>query len=669
MRTAFAVLVASLLARGLAACAPASTLPAAAGPARERLAAETPKEMAGGTTFTAPAGWSYLERDGVAILETPEPDSRIAVVESTAADAEAAVAEAWRKYRPDFKRPLKLKTEYPGRDGWDLYVSLDYETSPNEKLYVGAVALRSGASWTVQLWELSDATGEKRGAQVGMFEESMRPAGYRRETFAGKAAHALDATRLAGIDAFIERARTELGIPGIGVAIAQGGRLVHLKGYGVRELGKEAPVDADTLFMIQSNGKALTTLLLALLVDDGKLRWDQPVVEVWPEFKLGDAATTASVQVQHLLCACTGLPRQDLESLFEYGEATPASQMKLLATFQPTTKFGETFQYSNLLAAAAGYTAAHVLYPTMELGRGYDEAMHTRVFAPLGMRTTTFDFALALRGNHATGHGSDIDGRTAVATTDIHREIIPLRPAGGEWSSARELIKYVQLELDGGKLPGGKQLVSRDNLLVRRAPKVRTGETSTYGMGLVVDTKWGIPVVDHGGGGPGYLSNMLFLPDHGVGAVILTNSDPWGYVLLDPFKRFLLEQLFDGKPEAEDDLRAAAKSWKERLAKERERLVIPADPVDVAKLGRRYVSPALGTIDVRAEGGQTIFDFKEWKSAVASRKNDDGTTSFVLMVPELFSSFPVLVVGVGEDGTRQLILRDAQHEYVFVEAR
>ncbi len=358
--------------------------------------------------------------------------------------------------------------------------------------------------------------------------------------------------------------------------------------------------------------------------------------------------------------------QQDAEILVEFDEATSASQMKLLATFRPTTKFGEAFQYSSLLAAAAGYTAAHVLYPATELGRGYDEAMRTRVFAPLGMKATTFDFARALRGNHATGHAWDVDARTAIATMDINRAIIPVRPAGGEWSSAREFIKYVQLELDGGKLPGGKQLVSRGNLLERRAPKVPTGETSTYGMGLVVDTKWGIPVVDHCGGITGYASNMLFLPDHGVGAVILTNSTG-GWFSLDAFKRFLVEQLFDGKPEAEDDLRAAAKSFKETLAEERPRLSIPADPAEVAKLSRRYISPALGTIDVGDKGGQTIFDFKEWKSPVASHKNDDGTTSFVTIAPGMVGF--QLVVGVGADGTRQLIMRDAQHEYVFVEAK
>ena len=94
-----------------------------------------------------------------------------------------------------------------------------------------------------------------------------------------------------------------------------------------KSLGSPDPVDADTLFLAASNTKALTTLLLATLVDEGKLRWDQPVTEVYPGFRLGDAATTRQVQVRHLVCACTGLPRQDFEWLFNCASATPASSL------------------------------------------------------------------------------------------------------------------------------------------------------------------------------------------------------------------------------------------------------------------------------------------------------------------------------------------------------
>jgi hypothetical protein len=232
------------------------------------------------------------------------------------------------------------------------------------------------------------------------------------------------------------------------------------------------------------------------------------------------------------------------------------------------------------------------------------------------------------------------------------------------WTSARDLSKYLQLELANGSLESGMRLVSKENLLERRKRQVATGEDSVYGMGLVVDTRYGIPVVSHGGSLFGYKSDMIFLPDHGVGAVILTNSDTGGY-LNGLLRRRLLEVLFDGKPEAVEQAKAALAQRKANIAKYRERLVAPPDPAEAGKLAAQYVSQALGTLRVRAQDGATIFDFGNWRSAVASRKNDDGTVSFLSIDPTI-GGFNFVV---GEkDGKRALMMRDSQHDYAFVEA-
>ena len=221
----------------------------------------------------------------------------------------------------------------------------------------------------------------------------------------------------------------------------------------------------------------------------------------------------------------------------------------------------------------------------------------------------------------------------------------------------------MQLELALGKLPDGRQLVSAENLLMRRSPQIAVGEDQTYGMGLIVDRKYGIPVVSHGGSMAGFKSNLYFLPESGIGAVLLTNSDNGGF-LLGSFERRLLEVVFDGKPEAVADVAAAAARHKAALAKERERLVVPADAALVAGLARRYSSKELGELDVLTQNGVTTFDFGEWKSAVASRKNDDGTISFITIDPTN-SGFEFVVGERG--GKRVLIIRDGQHEYVFNE--
>ncbi|PWB68148.1 MAG: serine hydrolase [Holophagae bacterium] len=632
--------------------------------ASEQVTEDTPRATPAGTTFTLPAGWTMTTQGPMVVLDPPEPDSHLAIVDLTAKDADTAVAAGWAAYKPGFNRPLRIALPQAPRDGWEERKAFQYETSPNERAVVSAYAWRAGETWTVVLIDGTEPTFEKRGAPVGLAVQSLRPKGYSRESFAGKKAHPLDEQRLATLKEFVTNGMTMLDTPGVGLAFIDGGKTVWAGGLGVKELGKPDPVGADTLFLAASNTKALTTLLLAELVDEGKMRWDQPVTELFPAFKLGDAATTKQVQVKHLICACTGMPRQDLEWLFEYRGETPASAIELLGTMQPTSGFGEVFQYSNLMAAAAGFIGGATAVPGKEWGAAYDEAMRTKVFAPLGMTTTTFDFAAALAGDVAQPHGDDVDGKVTRARMDVNYAVVPARPAGGVWTSARELARYVEMELAKGMLPDGTRLVSAENLLARYEPNVIVGENVTYGMALMVDTRYGIPVVHHGGDLAGYHSDMIWLPDHGVGAVILTNADS-GVVIRGPLLRRLLEVLFDGKPEADEMLRVAAAQRKAAIANERERLTVPADAAAVAKLAPRYVSPALGEVTVRKEPSATLFNVGEWKSAVASRKNDDGTISFITIDPTI-SGLEFVVADT--DSQRRLITRDAQHEYVFEEA-
>jgi CubicO group peptidase (beta-lactamase class C family) len=474
----------------------------------------------------------------------------------------------------------------------------------------------------------------------------------------------LNAERLAQMKEFVEMAMKKLDVPGVGVAFIENGKIVYEGGHGVKELGKPDAVDANTLFMAASNTKGMTTLLLARLVDEGKVKWDDFVTTAYPRFKLGDAKTTAQVRIEHLICACTGLPRQDLPWLFEFRKATAASSMEMLGRMQPTSGFGEVFQYSNIMASGAGYVAGYLYNPKLELGAAYDEAMTRKIFEPLEMKSTTFDYARALKGNHASPHSYDANGKQMAASMDLNYSIHPHRPAGGVWTSAHDLIRYVQLELAKGKLPNGKVLVSETNLLARRKPYVKVGAFGSYGMGLQVDNRWGTPVVSHGGSMIGFKSDIIFLPEHGVGAVILTNADTGG-IILGPFRRRFLEVLFDGKPEAAEDIAKAAENYKAAQAKYRERLVVPASEDAASGLAPRYASPVLGELAVTRKGSSTIFDLGEWRSSVASRKNDDGTISFITVDPG-DSGFEFVQSKRGEK--RALIVREGQHEYIFTEA-
>ena len=629
----------------------------------EQLTSEATRTTAAGATFTAPAAWTIRSDGNKIVLTPPETDSHLAIVDVKAPDAASAVTAAWAAYRPDFKRPVKLMTPSPAREGWEERKNFDYETSPDERAVLGARAWRAGGSWTVVILDGKEPTFEKRASQFSLILGSLRPKGYNKETFAGRKALPLTPERIAEMKAFVEASMKKLDIPGASLALVDGGRVVFEGGLGVRESGKPEPVDANTLFMAASNTKGITTLLLARLVDQGKLRWEEPVVEAYPPFKLGDAAVTRQVLIKHLICACTGLPRQDLEWIFEFKDATPAASLALLGAMHPTSKFGEVFQYSNLMASAAGYVGGHLYDAKSELGAAYDRAMQNLIFTPLGMTSTTFDMSRALKGNHASPHGDDVDGKPRLANMAFNYSVMPHRPAGGVWTSAHDLARYVQLELGRGKLPDGSRLVSEANLLMRRRPQIALGENQSYGMGLIEDKTWGVSVIHHGGSMAGYKSDLMFLPDYGVGAVLLTNSDTGG-MLLRPTMRRLLEILFDGKPEAVGNVDAAAANFKAGLAKERERLVIPASPELAAKLARRYASAALGEIAVKSDAAGTTFDFGEWSSKVASRKNDDGTISFITIDP---TNNGFEFVAAERSGKRALVTRDGQHEYVFTE--
>jgi len=635
---------------------------AATDTASQKLTADTPKTTVLGNTFVAPKDWTIRVKGNATILEAPEGNSWMALVDVQAKTAEEALAEAWKVYKPDAKWPVKVTNDLPDRDGWSHRRVYNYQTSPNEKRGVDAIVLYSGTNWTVVIEDMADAVGEKRGSQIALAFGRLLPKGYSRESFAGKKPNVLDQARIAELGRFIERGEKELGVPGVALGLVQDGKVIFADGFGLKELNGSEKPDGDTLFMVASNTKAMTTLLLAKLVDEHRLTWDTPVTQLMPSFRLGDAKTTQSVLVKHLICACTGMPRQDMEWIFEYGKATPATTLTLLGTMQPTSKFGELFQYSNLMAAAAGYTGAYVLYPQTELGAAYDKAIQTYVFDPLQMTSTTFDSHRALAGNHAGSHSQDADGHTAKAMTAINDAIIPARPAGGAWSSVRDMLKYVSMELAEGKLPDGTTYISKEPLLARRAPQVYIGKDDSYGMGLMVDKTYGVPVVHHGGDLTGYHSDMMWLPEQNVGAVILTDGDP-GWLIRTRFRRKLLEVLFDGHPEADAQLAADGKSYFAGLAADRKLLTIPADASESSKLAQHYSNASLGDITVSQSGSATVFDFGEWKSAVGTRKNPDGTISFITTVPGAMGFEFV----VGSGAKRTLTMRDAQHEYVFEE--
>ncbi|HEY5936025.1 MAG TPA: serine hydrolase domain-containing protein [Kofleriaceae bacterium] len=642
----------------------AKPLPTTTAPAKkETLSADTPRTTVTGNGFVAPAGWTIWVSGPATIVEAPEGDSRIALIDVKAKDADAAVELGWAAYKPDKKWAVERAIELPDRDGWSRSKQYAYQTSPNEKRLVAAGALFANDGWTVVIIDVAEATASKRGSQIGIVFERLLPKGGALESFAGKKAHPLDADRIAKLKKFVEDAMKTFDTDGVAFGLVENGKTVFAGGFGRRQIGKPAKIDANTKFMIGSNTKALTTLMLGKLVDEKKLTWETTATSLLPTFKLGDPDTTGKVQVKHLICACTGMPRQDLQWILEFKGLKPEGVMTALGGMQPTSKFGELFQYSNFMAAAAGYLGGHVANPKLELGAAYDKAMQDRVFGPLGMKATTFDFKKAQTGNFALPQGTDLDGKPTAGPHAMNSSAIPVRPAGAAWSTVNDMLAYIKMELAEGKLPNGKQYISKESLLARRAPQVAIGKDRAYGMGLGISNGEGVQIIGHTGGIFGFHSNMMWFPEHGIGAVILTNSDR-GAVIHALFQRKLLEVLFDGKPEADEAVATNQKRFLEGITIQRKQLVVPADATEAGKLAAHYTSKEAGDIKVIKQGNTTVFDFGEFKSEVASKRNPDGSISYVTILPGLVGF--ELVVGSGS-GKRTLILREAQHEYVFTE--
>lgn len=662
-RSARAGLVAGALLVALAGCAASPSGPAAPAASAEAPGADRMLTLASGATVKVSTDWTVTTAPDGVVLMDPERRLRIDLVEVDATGGmNEALSRAWSRRHPRFDRRELAASDAPGRRGWDRFRSVTYKTSPEEARQVWAYGAGKGPLAVVVLVDGPLDAVQRRWSQVAIVQDSLRAAGDVRESYRGRTPRRLDVAQVAELRAFIERARELADVPGMSVVVFDAKATLIEEGFGVRERGRPEPVTADSLYVIASNTKSLTTLMLARLVDEGRFGWETPVTTIDPRFRLADAEVTRRLLVKHLVCACTGLPRQDFEWLFTFDRSSPQGQLDVLATMKPTTEFGALYQYSNPLASAAGYIGARLVKPDVELGRAYDEIMREKVFRPLGMSRTTFSFREALGTDHASPHSWDLSLRNVPIEMSLNHSIIPIRPAGGAWSSARDYARYVRLELARGQLPDGSTFVTEKSLLARRVPQVRVGEEAWYGMGLYLQDVKDVRVISHGGAMFGYKSNFFFAPEAGVGGVVLTNADSGGRVARAVMRR-TLELVYDGKPEAEEDLRAGVGETEAYLKGEQRDWTLPPDPAQVKRLAGAYRNAALGDIVVRPGRDELVFQFGAWQSRIATRLNPDGTTSFV--------SIDAGVRGFEFDAPAapgvyaRLQLRDSQHTYDY----
>jgi CubicO group peptidase (beta-lactamase class C family) len=335
---------------------------------------------------------------------------------------------------------------------------------------------------------------------------------------------AFDDVMTAELDTYVEQALSDYAIPGAAVAVVQNGEVVYSNGFGVRELDGEA-VDADTLFMIGSTTKSMTTFLMATLVDEGVFTWDTPVTDILPEFALSDPAVTPQIRVRDLVNNSSGVPRYDLVLLLK--ALTPEELIASLATIPLVAAPGTTFNYSNQMVATGGYIAALAAGAVYgeDIMSVYTDLLQTRLFDPLGMERSTISIDDAVADpNHAMPYALNYETEE-VEPVDIKMErfVEPLAPAGAVWSSANEMAKYMQLELAFGETPDGERLVSTENLVETQTPGIAMPDGSRYAMGWYIGNYNGLPLIMHGGNTSGFTSEFAFIREAELGVIVLSN--------------------------------------------------------------------------------------------------------------------------------------------------
>jgi CubicO group peptidase (beta-lactamase class C family) len=617
--------------------------------------------------ITAPDGWSITRGRERAILEDPERALRVVIERSdrpdatNATNATDAIDHAWMFARPAMLAIPPAAREIdmpPPSKGWDAQATIDY-TVPSA-VSVRAQWMRFGARSYVVLVEGVANAVAKRDAQIKTIVDRIDPPGLREEALVGPT-RALDT---AALDAFVDRAMAELDVPGAAIGVfALDSKVAYVRTAGVKEKGKPDPITKQTRFLMASVTKPMTTTMQAALVDRGVVRWNQRVTEILPTFALGDPEITKQLELWHMSCACTGMPRQDMEGLFEWSGVTPEARIAVMKTMKPTTKLGETFQYSNPLFAAGGFIAAHAFAPERTLFEAYTAAMQATVFDPIGMASTTFDFATVAAGDHAMPHALDVHGATRVMPLEIERQVEPIAPAGGAWSTVRDMLSYALNEMNDGLSGGVKRVVSFDNHRARTKPRIAVGDGSHYGLGIDIETYRGQRLLAHDGGSFGFGTRMWVMPDAKVAIVILTNVRNGNAKEQLPFveavTRKILEGLFaSARPLAETQLAYYVKH------RRREPYVASADRSWIARLAGRYREPVLGDVEIRATEGGAVFDAGEWRSTMDVVVGADGTARTVMLDPPFAGNG--VVIGAGDPPT--LIVPD-QTTYTFTRVR
>jgi CubicO group peptidase (beta-lactamase class C family) len=417
--------------------------------------------------------------------------------------------------------------------------------------------------------------------------------------------------RLKEIDEYAQKAMRDWNVPGFAIAVVKDDKVIFAKGYGVREMAKPAPVDERTLFAIASNSKAFTAAAIGILVDEGKVKWDDPVTKYLPDFQLHDSYVTRELTIRDLLCHRSGLTTFGGDLLWYESSYDSKEILRRIRYLKPTSSFRSRFGYQNILFLAAGEIVTAVT------GKSWGDFLRERFFNPLGMTSTVTTIRAFKPGDNVATPHNELDGQTRVIR---YSNVDGVAPAGAINSNVAEMAEWLRLQLGRGK-HNGKQIfstaVSREmwtpHLML---PISEQGEKFipsrhfyTYGLGWFLYDYHGRKVVSHGGGLDGMVSQVGMIPEENLGVVVLSNSETVlpSSLVNRVFDLFLGVPLRDWSAEflaQRKATREARKDDEKKLEDERAKNTQPSLPV--ARYAGSYAGEMYGEAKVLVENGKLV---------------------------------------------------------------
>ena len=420
----------------------------------------------------------------------------------------------------------------------------------------------------------------------------------------------------AGFEERVEKLRTAYGAPGVSIAIVENGEATLAKGWGVREIGTNQPVGADTIFATGSTGKAFTTAALAILVDQGKIGWDDKVIDHMPDFRMWDPWVTREMTIRDLLVHRSGLGLGAGDLLFVPNSTlTREETVKRIRHIKPATSFRSDYAYDNILYMVAGQLIEEVS------GKTWEQFVRDEIYQPLGMsRSTVSDAEFQAVADRALPHTRTGGPIVGMGTQQVLSKDAALganaAPAGALAISANDMTRWLSTQLARGKIAGSdKRLFSAEQSAQMWRPmilqpvselppefKATQPNFDTYALGWDVQDYRGAKIISHGGAVFGSLATVALIPDRNVGFYIAVNSNEGEIV------RGLMYELLDhylGLPADQwpEKFRAFKTDRQAKAAKAVEAAVTKPAPIGPSlpldRYAGDYADPWYGTIKVR----------------------------------------------------------------------